>query len=633
MLRRSRRACASPPRALATLTLVSATLVSATVATSAHAQLVPQGQGYAADNLNPAERGSDFFTAESLDLRGHGRFAFGVLVGNAYRTVADRRQDGGVNASVVRNQAFLYPGATFTLFDRVRVAFQVPLAFFSDGNQAVMPTQTGGQAPQLGVYRPPSEQVVLGDVRLGADLRLYGTYGDRLTVALGAQAFVPTGKPDSYTGDGNPRVAPRVSAAGQWGMLEYAAQVGLHLRTRDDVAYGREYGNGGRVGHEFTAQVATGVRLANGRVVVGPELYGRKSFGDTDGQSSPVEALLGGHFGLTDSLRLSAGAGAGLTKSYGAPVVRGIFGFEWVPASPPEPKEPDEDNDGVPDEVDACPKDAGVASPEKTKNGCPPPPSDRDGDGVPDGADACPDVLGMRSVDPRQNGCLPDRDGDGIPDTQDACGEVKGVPSSDPLWNGCVPDHDHDGVLDADDACPDKPGPRRADPASKRSGCPEEDTDKDGINDELDACPNEPGKPNPSDPKLHGCPSAVILGGAIQIRDQVQFRTGTAEILKSADNDATLGAVLGILQTHPEITKVRIEGHTDDQGAAAANKRLSQGRADSVKRWLVGKGIAAGRLATAGFGQDKPLAPNDSDANRAKNRRVEFQVESAGGSK
>jgi hypothetical protein len=75
MLRRSRRACASPPRALATLTLVSATLVSATVATSAHAQLVPQGQGYAADNLNPAERGSDFFTAESLDLRGHGRFA------------------------------------------------------------------------------------------------------------------------------------------------------------------------------------------------------------------------------------------------------------------------------------------------------------------------------------------------------------------------------------------------------------------------------------------------------------------------------------------------------------------------------------------------------------------------------
>lgn len=275
MLLRSRRACASPPRALATLTLVSATLVSTTLATSAHAQLVPQGQGYAADNLNPAERGSDFFTAESLDLRGHGRFAFGVLMGNAYRTVADRREDGGVNASIVRNQAFLYPGATFTLFERVRVAFQVPLAFFSDGNQAVMPTSSGGQAPQLGVYRAPTEQVVLGDVRLGADVRLYGAYGDRLTLALGAQAFVPTGKPDSYTGDGNPRVAPRLSAAGQMGLFQYAAQVGLHLRTRDDVAYGRDYGIGGRVGHELTAQLATGLRMANGRVVVGPELYGR----------------------------------------------------------------------------------------------------------------------------------------------------------------------------------------------------------------------------------------------------------------------------------------------------------------------------------------------------------------------
>ncbi len=610
-----------------------ATVAATLAAPSAHAQLVPSGQGYAADNLNPAERGSDFFTAESLDLRGHGRFAFGVLGGNAYRTVVDRREDGGVNASVVRNQAFLYPGATFTLFERVRVAFQVPVAFFSDGNQAVMPITSGPQRASLGVYSAPAEQVVLGDVRLGADIRLHGTYGDAFTLALGAQAFVPTGKPASYTGDGNPRVAPRLSAAGQMGMFQYAAQIGLHLRTRDDVAYGRDYGNGGRVGHELTAQVATGLRLMKGRVVVGPEIYGRKAFGDTDGQSSPIEALLGGHLGVTESLRLSAGVGAGLTKSYGAPVVRGLFGLEWVPASPVAAPPPDEDKDGVPDDVDACPKVAGVASTDKANHGCPAPPSDRDADGVPDATDACPDELGLRSTDPSRNGCLPDRDGDGVPDTKDACGEVKGVASEDPLWNGCPPDRDHDGVLDAEDACPDKAGPRRADPSSKRSGCPEEDTDKDGINDELDACPNEPGKPNPSDPKLHGCPSAVILGGAIQIRDQVQFKTGTAEIVRSAENDATLGAVLAILQTHPEISRVRVEGHTDDQGAAAANKRLSQARAESVKKWLAAKGIAGTRLAAAGFGSEKPLAPNDSEANRAKNRRVEFQVESTGGVK
>lgn len=603
-----------------------AATAAAFVSSAAGAQQVPLGSGYAADNLNPAERGSDFFSAESLDLRGHGRFAFGMLVGNAYRTVADRRTDGGINASIVRNQAFLYPGATFTLFDRVRIAFQVPLAFYSDGNTATMQVQRAAGQSSLGQYAPPNEQVVLGDVRIGADVRLYGTYGDPLTLALGMQGFVPSGKPEAYTGDGSPRLAPRLSASGQMGMFEYAAQLGAHFRTRDDVAYGRDYGNGGRVGHEVTFQVAAGLRLANGRVVVGPELYGRKSVNDTDGQSSPVEALLGGHFGLTETIRLSAGVGAGLTKSYGAPVVRGIFGLEWVPGSPVEAAPPDEDKDGILDSLDACPKMAGVAQADKDKNGCPKAAGDRDGDGMSDDVDACPETIGMKSNDPAKNGCLPDRDKDGIPDTQDACGDVPGVGAQEQLKNGCPADKDGDGVIDAEDACLEKAGPRRADP--KKSGCPDEDTDKDGIFDEADACPADAGKPN-ADPKLNGCPDAVIKGDIIQISNQVQFKTGSADIVKNAENDALLGAVLEILQKHPEVKSVRIEGHTDSKGVAAANKKLSQARADSVKKWLVGKGISKDRLTALGLGSEKPLDPADNDAARAKNRRVEFHVEGA----
>lgn len=603
-----------------------AATAAALVSSSASAQVVPLGSGYAADNLNPAERGSDFFSAESLDLRGHGRFAFGMLVGNAYRTVADRRTDGGINASIVRNQAFLYPGATFTLFDRVRIAFQVPLAFYSDGNTATMqtPTPTGGSA--LGLYAPPSEQVVLGDVRIGADVRVHGKYGDPLTLAIGMQGFVPTGKPESYTGDGNPRLAPRLSAAGQMGLFEYAAQLGAHIRTRDDVAYGRSYGNGGRVGHELTFQVAAGLRLAEGRVVVGPELYGRKSFDDTDGQSSPVEVLLGGHFGLTDSVRLSAGLGAGVTKSYGAPVARGIFGIEWVPGSPVEPPPPDEDKDGILDSLDACPTIPGVAQADKGKNGCPKAAGDRDGDGMPDDVDACPDSIGMRSDDPAKNGCLPDRDKDGIPDTQDACGDVPGVPSQTQLKNGCPADTDGDGVLDSEDACLEKSGPRRADP--KKSGCPDEDADKDGIFDDVDACPSDAGKAS-ADPKLNGCPDAVVKDNRIQIHDQVQFRTGSAEILKSSENDAILTAVFEALRSHPEIAKLRIEGHTDDKGVAAANTKLSQTRADAVKKWLVAKGISKDRLTALGKGSEAPLDSADNENARAKNRRVEFHVEGA----
>jgi len=620
---------------------------AALVSTTASAQSVPAGVGYAADNLNPSERGSDFFTADSLDLRGHGRLALGLLVGNGYRIIADRRTDGGVNASPLRNQAFLYPGATFTLFDRVRIAFNVPVAFYSDGNRALMqvvpidPT-TGRRdgAPTLGVYGPPESRTLgengaaivspgggsVGDLRIGADVRVYGKYGDPFTVALGMQAFVPSGDPNQYTGDGNPRLQPRLSVAGQIGLFQYAAQGGVHLRTRDDLAYGRDYGNGGRVGHEVTFQLAAGLRLANGRAVIGPELYGRKAFQDTDGQSSPVEALLGGHFGLTQDVRLSAGVGAGLTKSYGAPVVRGIFGLEWVLDNPTEPPPPDEDKDGILDAVDACPKVAGVGSSDKEKNGCPAAIGDRDGDGIFDDADACPETVGMKSADTTRSGCLPDRDGDGIPDTQDACGDVPGVGSPEQLKNGCPADKDGDSVIDSEDACPDKPGPRRAD--AKKSGCPDEDTDKDGVLDDVDACPKDAGKPS-ADPKVNGCPDAVVKGDEIQIHHQIQFKTGSAEILKTPENDALIAAVVEVMKAHPELAAIRVEGHTDNVGNAAANKKLSEARAESVKKALVAKGVAKERLTSAGFGAEKPLDPADSEPARAKNRRVEFHVQGA----
>src|SRR5205807_896168 len=81
-----------------------------------------------------------------------------------------------------------------------------------------------------------------------------------------------------------------------------------------------------------------------------------------------------------------------------------------------------------------------------------------------------------------------------------------------------------------------------------------------------------------------------------------------------------------VLRDTPEIRKVRIEGHTDGRGKPAYNRRLSQRRAESVLRHLAAAGIDASRLRVKGFGADRPLAPNDTGANRAKNRRVEFIV-------
>ncbi len=223
-------------------------------------------------------------------------------------------------------------------------------------------------------------------------------------------------------------------------------------------------------------------------------------------------------------------------------------------------------------------------------NGCPPPPPDRDGDGVPDNVDACPDVAGVRTDDPKTNGCPPDRDGD--------------------------------GVLDKDDACPDVPGIKTDDP--KTNGCPDTDRDKDGIPNDVDACPDQAG-PKSEDPKTNGCPRVFIKNGLIQILEQPKFDFNKAAL--KAESDGLLTEVAKVMNEHAEIKRVRVEGHTDNVGSADYNKKLSQQRAEAVTKWLSGHGIAAERLTAKGMGKESPLAPNDTEVNRALNRRVEFHIE------
>ena len=252
------------------------------------------------------------------------------------------------------------------------------------------------------------------------------------------------------------------------------------------------------------------------------------------------------------------------------------------------------------------------------------PPPDRDRDGILDADDACPDVPGVRTDDPKTNGCPPDRDRDGIIDAEDACPDVPGVRTDDPKTNGCPSDRDHDGIFDTEDACPDVPGVRTGDP--KTNGCPP-DRDNDGIPDALDACPDEPGPANP-DPKKNGCPLAFVRDNQIQITEQVKFRFGLAVL--DPVSDTVLDAVLKVMLKHPEIAKIRVEGHTDNKGTVELNKRLSSARAAAVVDWLVKHGIDRAHLSSQGFGFDRPIDTNDTDEGRANNRRVEFHIEGEG---
>jgi outer membrane protein OmpA-like peptidoglycan-associated protein len=118
---------------------------------------------------------------------------------------------------------------------------------------------------------------------------------------------------------------------------------------------------------------------------------------------------------------------------------------------------------------------------------------------------------------------------------------------------------------------------------------------------------------------------AVVENKRITIAEQIQFRTDSAEIVP--ESEEIVIAVAEILSSTPKITRVRIEGHTDDRGDAVANLELSKRRAASVVAALAARGVSKTRLKSAGFGETKPLDANTSDDGRRRNRRVEFHIE------
>ncbi|MCA9566344.1 MAG: OmpA family protein [Myxococcales bacterium] len=185
-------------------------------------------------------------------------------------------------------------------------------------------------------------------------------------------------------------------------------------------------------------------------------------------------------------------------------------------------------------------------------------------------------------------------------------------------------DRDRDRIPDAWDACP--LDPEDYDGFLDHDGCPEPDNDQDGIPDPWDICP--------VDPELYngikdddGCPDdlrVVLTTDRIHILEQVHFRPGSAAL--DPISLPVLDAILKTFVEHPEIERVRIEGHTDDTGDPRANLRLSGDRATSVLRWLVEHGVDPGRLEAEGFGPYSPIVPNDSPLGRERNRRVELHV-------
>ena len=105
--------------------------------------------------------------------------------------------------------------------------------------------------------------------------------------------------------------------------------------------------------------------------------------------------------------------------------------------------------------------------------------------------------------------------------------------------------------------------------------------------------------------------------------DHLNFETASTQL--TPDSTGTVNNLAQILKAYPNV-QVQLAGHTDNTGAPDTNQKLSQDRASAVKQMLVNGGIAGDRITTAGYGQDRPIASNDTEEGKAKNRRLELTV-------
>jgi outer membrane protein OmpA-like peptidoglycan-associated protein len=562
-------------------------------------------QGLALDRFTPAPAGDRMFGVESPYVAGH-LTPHVMLLGEYARDPLVLRSEtsSASSGAVVSDQFFLHLNGSLALWNRLNVNVDVPVAMAQ-----------GGDSPGLQGQRMASPSgVAFGDLRAGLRLRLFGDYADAFQLSLGGYMWFPTGASNSYVSDGTVRGRPELIVGGHTDRFVWSMSFGPEIRGSQQFGQVHQ-------GTMLAFGYGMGVLLGEDRQFqIGPELTVSTTATNVSKRSSNAELLLGARYRFLHDLEAGVAAGPGLGSGIGTPEVRALAMLAYTP----EQKPSDRDRDGIVDASDACPDEAGVASEDPTKHGCPLP-KDTDKDGIVDPSDACPSEAGVASEDPKKHGCpLPkDMDKDGIVDAEDACPSEAGVASDDPKKHGCpLPaDRDADGIPDAVDACPDLKGV--ADPDPGKNGCPP-DTDGDSIRDDKDACPNEKGPADP-DPEKNGCPKAVrVTAGEIVILQQVQFDTGKATI--KPVSDALLTEVAEVLAQHLEITQLEVQGHTDNVGFAKFNKTLSQKRAEAVVAALVKRGIANSRLAAQGFGQEAPVADNKTADGRQKNRRVQFKI-------
>ena len=328
--------------------------------------------------------------------------------------------------------------------------------------------------------------------------------------------------------------------------------------------------------------------------------------------------------------------------------------------TPPVETFKDADNDGVQDVYDHCPTKAEDFDGYNDEDGCPD--LDNDNDGILDKKDKCPNVEENYNNYKDSDGCpdvsadeekfrATDQDGDGISDDLDRCPTIKEDWDGYQDEDGCPDlDNDNDGIKDDKDNCPN--APENFNSYQDKDGCPDTPEEVSVATPETPAVPVKPEvetekKPVPDKPKepvektetpaqapVVEKPTTEVQPPAEPVKEEkiqpdvfkgeyIYFESNSAEI--TAESKLVLANVVSVMKKFAD-AKIEIAGYTDSSGSADLNRTLSEKRTVIVRDKLVEQGIAADRLSVKGYGEDSPIASNDTEAGKQKNRRVEFHL-------
>jgi outer membrane protein OmpA-like peptidoglycan-associated protein len=520
--------------------------------------------------FNPTPNVGTGFVLDRASVNHHLTATFGLGLSYAHQPFVRSQTMMGTTttADIVRSLAQADVLASLGLFEYLEIGLALPV------DLAVAETNVGTLLTGAGSSFQYSTYAGVSDLRAYAKMPiLRGEVGLAARLVVG----IPMGNAPAFMGNQFWTLYPSLVFTWSPGPVNIGAELGYRLRQRRTL---------GDFEQDDELQLMVG-----GNVPIIPELAivaegqfragigGRTGFGGQPigGSENPLEVDGGLRVTAATGLTIDFGAGTGLIAGYGAPSIRGFAILRYAleqhacPGGPEDEdgfqdgdfcRDPDNDGDGLEDEVDACPNDA------------------EDMDGFADD-DGCPDT---------------DNDADGVPDTTDVCPTQSEDDDDFQDEDGCPePDNDEDGVPDGLDRCPMDP------------------EDRDNFEDE-DGCP----EPGPRTVAVSVSDTRILIGETIYF----EYDTDTIRPVSMPLLDQVADV---INQLAPEL-RIRVEGHTDGAGSHEYNLDLSYRRARAVVEYLVGRGVSRDRLEFRGYGDQHGVAPNDDPDGRALNRRVEFTI-------